>query len=706
GNNPLDPYLVKLDEVKRGVINHPLRFSITRGYNSNYQSIMWPANYGTGWCEAGVIAYNITNGGSNYSSSTTITLVGGHSVNGSPDTNEATATVTVTNGVITAVTPVSYGGDYFTNPVSVTVQLNNVGSGTGAVISPVVDYPCLPYGARLVLDPTYLSQHSGAGCSAGSKCLTGAGLTVAQALATYGMVDLDNTCCAIFSTYGDVDLEEDPNTFGQIASSSSGIGTLSMANFHIVDTSPLAKNASTDHTNCSGGLPCQNGQVLPFNNAGLIPPGAAWITATNASGTSNVVSFILIPPTIGTTYTEIAVLAGDYSGSKGTSGGYQIPFWVNGITNKAVTWSLQAGAQGTITSGGVYTPPATLGTTGLQDVATATLTADPNVTASVYIDLLPNSGNYQANTIRVNTGRTGSNFGPDGNGNYWLKEVGSEIGAATRKSDGSWNFYKGTGESGVYPTYAYTSSDIRHRFIVPNGNYKVRVLGGWGNGSPSSAMSDKNWNHMPVTIMATNAGVPTIEGLHWNMMQMAAWPYAANSNSDYTFGSIVSNNVLDVAMGPDIPQPGWTTCGSTHSGSCYHQPEVSGVVVAPDASSAHWQIDVVSIPSQNGGTYIDSSQNQTVSPGKSVYLYLQDWYTGLNDATWMLLSGAGTLTPTTLQLTPNITMNVAQYTAPSTQPNDNQGVVIQAQSQSNPSVKATFTLRLKNTSAAPVNYFK
>jgi hypothetical protein len=72
-------------------------------------------------------------------------------------------------------------------------------------------------------------------------------------------------------------------------------------------------------------------------------------------------------------------------------------------------------------------------------------------------------------------------------------------------------------------------------------------------------------------------------------------------------------------------------------------------------------------------------------PGQQLRLYVVDWYTGLSDAQWSILSGPGTIQNGVDQFG----VPCALYTAPSTQPTPGTGVVIQAQSASNPSITAT-----------------
>jgi hypothetical protein len=92
----------------------------------------------------------------------------------------------------------------------------------------------------------------------------------------------------------------------------------------------------------------------------------------------------------------------------------------------------------------------------------------------------------------------------------------------------------------------------------------------------------------------------------------------------------------------------------------------------------------------------------TVALNSTTTLYLRDWYTGINDPVWTLVSGPGTLTTTTTQLSMTENVPIAQYKAPASQPHGGQGIVIQAQSASNPNLQATVMLQI-NGGGGPGN---
>lgn len=709
GGGMLAPYTLHISEVKAGVVKHALHGRLPGLNNSNFNNLMWPATYGAGSCNAkDIVGWTITNGGSGYSPSTTVTVSGG----GQPNI-ASKFTPVISGGVITGLNMIhsSFNGSLcpstgwcgYTSAPNFNVA--DSGGGTGAAITATIDYPCPPMGSRIVLQSSYLTAHTGAAgaCPAGSNCLNGAGLVVATALNQYGMIDLDNNSNT-FTVDAGPDLYQDITAYNQIQGQ---IATIPFSAFDFYDQSKLAISTLqgiNNQTGCSGG-PCGQSQVQPDNDLGITVPGSVWITATNSSGQSKSVDINLVPPTIGTYDEVIYVLAGNYTGSRGTSGGIQLPAWVNGTGSPSLTWSCSSCA-GSITTAGIYTPPTSLSTTGTVDTAVATLTSDTNVTKSIYIRLLPNAGNFLTDTIRVDAAiSTTAQTGPDGNGRYWLGNVGAKIGDVNSTTDStqwSTNPAENTQLSTAY--YSTSADDHHYKFYLPNGNYRVRILSGWIGTSVISATS---WNHMPVNGLVTDRGVGTFKLLHWNMMEQAGRTYAGASNSDMIMSATVTNNILEIDNSNDFPSPsGWPSCNS-HGGTCQSWPETSGIEVLPDTTTAHWEIGVTNgVPPSNVSTWV--SNKVTVAPSGKINLFLRDWYTGLSDAQWSILSGPGSLVTSNTQLSPTQFVPIATYTAPVTQPPAGTGVVIQAQSASNPSVSAIIAIPISSPGgpSTGAGYFK
>lgn len=745
GNNVL-PYLVHLSEVlgtngTNGVIKHALHFNGPQGADGWANNLMWPANWGTGFASGeDIVGFTINNGGSGYDANTTITVSGGLDTYNATGTcvtvpaAESQWTPVITGGVITGATYKHLGWGckdnsgnlhlYIGTPPAFTVTVSDPGgSGSGASLTAQYGYIGLPYGGRYGLDKTWLAGHSGS-CTLGSPCYApGPALTVLTGLANYGMFLLDNQGGgnSWLINFAD-DIQEDPAARTAI---NNALSQLNFANFHIYDNTQLGESTLQNLHNATGcnddfaGQPCHVSHVVANNNLNYIPPGAAWVTATNSSGSSLATSMYLQAATIGTPDAEIYMLTGDYTGSKGTSGGYQIPYWVRGTTNTAVTWTCPS-CVGTITSGGIYTPPLTYSTIGTKDIALCTLQSDPNVQIAVYINLLPDSGNYVPNVIRVDTG-TSSNI-TDGNGHSWLGGIGFR-GNGYELYNNSWNNYVAPSGSGsektVYNTSQLLQSDFLYKFIVPNGDYKVRLMCGWDEETWGPAgISVTTWQEMPYMIWSNDNGYTGqaggsggIKGLFWNMLEHAAKPFAQDANSDFIFGDKVVDNTLMLGLGGANPGPnnGFTSCTSVNGvngGLCFPIPELSGVDIEQDNTAPYWAIAATNALSQSAGPFI--TDRPSVVPGGSIGLYVQDNYTGLTnqttgytDAVWSLI-GPGALTPITMSLTPGLSYQLEEYTAPSSATKTDALAVVKACSASSPSTCASLNIRIagNNTGAS------
>jgi hypothetical protein len=281
----------------------------------------------------------------------------------------------------------------------------------------------------------------------------------------------------------------------------------------------------------------------------------------------------------------------------------------------------------------------------------------------MHLTIIPNGSN-PSGSIRIDCGTKGST---DGNGNVWLADQGFEAGAYVQLGGDypGWFNAGSSPEIGVYESDIYTfGSDLVYNFVVPNGNYKIRLMmGTLYNGQP----------YYMSTFPYKWSGRLDLEA----QGQIAAhnYDFALNEPSGYTqivglpadtyIPAKVTNNTLEIAVRGVFLQSDTAIYGNACS-SCM-SPGLNGLEVIPDGTPAHWSID--------------TQQMTTVSPGSSLQLYQVDWYTGLSDVQWSIISGPGTISSAGL------------YTAPTTQPAGGAGLVIKAQSASNPAVSATATLR-------------
>ncbi len=528
---PLAPLTLHLDEIKAGVVNHAMRFTVAGGYIQALQ--YWPANSGNG-CG-------------------------------------------------------------------------------GCTSSP-------PYGARFRLKASYdISKFS-----ATAKVLL-------TALKQYGMF-LADAGTGPTITVG-TDVSEDPATMGVLGEISGA--QIGMSNFEAVDESSFIVSNSSARVNPANGFET--------------PSSFAVVNATDQTNAAYQTSFpVPLQSTIvGIPSPTMVIMAG--------MTGYQLTSWVTGVSNPTTTWSLVSGV-GTVTAGGLYTPPATVASPS-QAVLQVTSAAEPNSFAKLYVTVLP-IGTNPAGSIRIDSGNPSGTT--DGNGNVWLGDIGFENGGYAQKAGDypNWQSLNGNAERNVYQSAGYTyGNDIVYTLIVPNGNYKARVMFGQiYNGCNTSACVNYNPNvnvtsHRPLDVEANG--------------QIALHNYDFGLANNYLYAvpvdvyipAQVTNNILYVALRinlPDVPT------------SAAPMPIINGLEIIPDSTSPYLTID--------------TQQKTTVSAGSTLQLYATGWYMS-NAASWSI-SGPGSIDQNGL------------YTAPATAGSSAQTVTITATSSVTPSINtsATFTI--------------
>jgi hypothetical protein len=242
----------------------------------------------------------------------------------------------------------------------------------------------------------------------------------------------------------------------------------------------------------------------------------------------------------------------------------------------------------------------------------------------------------------------------DKNGNVWLADQGYEAGDYTQLAGDypAWPAQSNP-EIGVYQSAANTyGSDIVYRFVVPNGNYKLRFMLGQlydGSYSASGCTFGKKL-HSPMMVEAQGI----IQAHNFDMG--ASINYACATPVDIYIPAQVTDNNLVAALRVVVPdgQQGTTA------------PEINGFEVIPDSTAPFLAID--------------TQGKSTVPVGTTLQLYVQNWYMS-NSVTWSV-SGPGTVSSTGL------------YTAP-TAVSSPQTVTVVATSTVNPSVTATLFLMIK-----------
>jgi len=467
-----------------------------------------------------------------------------------------------------------------------------------------------PYGARFRLKASFDISSFNAKAQ-----------VILTALKQYGMILADaGTGPAITVS---MDLSRDPAALGALGQISKAHITL--ASFEAVDESSLKLSAHSSEVNP--------------NNGYVQPATFAVVNATDQSNSSAQINYPIALQGVNIALPEpvLYVAAGSYTA--------QLPWWVNGSANQNVTWSLVSGL-GSVTPGGLYTPPSSVANaTGVKLQATSA--ADPNATVFQSVVVVPAGPD---GVIRINSG---GGRATDRNGNVWLSDQGFEAGDYVELGGDypGWPAQSNP-EIGIYQSAAYTyGSDIEYRFVVPNGNYKIRFLMGQPyNGAASSGCTFGTKQHAPIMI--------DVQG------QIAAHNYDFGKSINYACAvpvdiyvpAKVTDNTLRAAL----------RLVTTDSQRGTSSPEINGFEIIPDTTTPF--------------IAIDTQQQTAVNPGSVLQLYAIGWYMG-NAVTWSI-DGPGTISQTGL------------YTAPSVAPSSPQTVTVTATSTVDATITATATLTI------------
>jgi|GEM_PF-2861242 len=468
-----------------------------------------------------------------------------------------------------------------------------------------------PYGARFLLksvsqggpDPNVV-------CLQGSEALNTDCVTMLTALQHYGML------------LADIGLNNEIQAFTDLTADATSRAALNLianaripiTSFYAVDESSLQQTVSANFQTFANGTYSVNP-----DNGYVTPASSAVITAVPATGTPAKVAIALQGTAVGVSSNELTIAA--------NVSGYQIKSWVNPSTlDQSVTWTLVSGV-GTVTASGVYTPP-TSTISGENAMLRAVAAADPLAVTYVSVKVLTTGSSPVVGTIRIDSASEVETT--DGNGNIWNSESGLEASLPTASSP-DYPTWPGI-EGNQYGTVLYTrGGDIAYSLIVPNGNYKVRVMYGQiFNGDVTSAPFAQSFTTNPVLV--ETQGNIVAHNYDWNLAANFKYQKAA----DIVVPAKVTDNLLSIrAMvnTPDTPvslingqaplYQGTTPFLVGNSGN--KSSSVNGIEVIPDTTAPHWLIDT------QGATSITSGQN--------IQLYVVDWYSGVNDPLWTIVSG-------------------------------------------------------------------
>lgn len=588
---PLARLSLRLADIRAGVVTHALRFTLCTGcINSAYY--LWPATQPNGSQTP-----NAPPMGARFRLKKSIVVTG-----------------------VTAINVTSGGSGYTSAPTVTIAGCQVAPTATALVSSGVLSSVVLSNPGTNCVSPTISFGGPGSGAAATLSTWSPVAQIILTGLQNYGMFLADNGGSGQIQT--DTDLLQDPSIMSALTEIANA--RLAASAFEAVDESSLMMSANS-------------GQVNP-NNGYVTPPAYAVVTATDSQGNKTTLPIAVLPVLVGVPYPKMTMEAG--------MSGYQMQSWVNNSTNQSVVWSITSGP-GSITSGGVYTPPTAVATP-TSVVLKATAAADSAASTTVVLTVIP-AGTNPANAIRIDVGNTSSYT--DTQGNLWLPDtLGWESGAYSVQNDSyPTNAWNNIPDQALYQTYYYTWGDdiIYGPFIVPNGNYKIGFSIAQGNCSGTfdeTAVFDNGLTNGPVDLEANGV----IE-LHFDLAKQVnnacRVPYTAY------IPATVSNNLLFAAV------------RATGGASTQSITKLNALAILPDSTAPYLTVDT---------NYANGMAADTTAQ-----MYAVGWYMS-NAVTWSV-TGGGSIDQTGL------------YTAPATL-SASTTVTITATSTANPSVSVSVPL--------------
>jgi hypothetical protein len=317
---------------------------------------------------------------------------------------------------------------------------------------------------------------------------------------------------------------------------------------------------------------------------------------------------------------------------------------------------------GSITSDGLYTPPADL-SEGASAVLVGTSALDLNVTAKIYAKLLLPSGAPIA--VRIDTGSPIPTT--DLSGNVWAADPGIEGATQTGVTSsvpGDYPHWVTSNPVGaVYESLAGGPNDLHLTVAMPNGNYLVHTLFGVAYNGCWPACGSRWTDNNRFSTYTFNPQVLETQGQvqnHlYNFGALANYQYA--TPVDAFVPARVLNNILEIGIYSLAPDSG-PNYAPTAGGKINI---LNGIEILPDPAAPHW--------------VIDTQQQTSIASGADLQLFVVDYYTGSNVATWSVLKGAALISNSGLLSLPQGSKT-------------GDTVIVKAASVSNSNVFATATL--------------
>lgn len=211
----------------------------------------------------------------------------------------------------------------------------------------------------------------------------------------------------------------------------------------------------------------QNAHIAPSNFEAVDESGLAVASSSGLTNTGEtVVATSTAKPSVSASMpvvlTGVTVnLPNDIMYLQAGVGATNLTAFVHGGATNAVTWTMNPQV-GTLSSGGVYTPPAT--STTLQ-TTTVTATSADNASVAARMTMAV----YLNGTIRL-VPAAASNYA-DSKGNIWLNGLAGD-GGYGYNNGGTW---PNTPDITLYeiPIYGGGGMDLRFDLVVPNGSYQI-----------------------------------------------------------------------------------------------------------------------------------------------------------------------------------------------------------------------------------------
>jgi Malectin domain len=211
----------------------------------------------------------------------------------------------------------------------------------------------------------------------------------------------------------------------------------------------------------------QNANIAPSNFEAVDESGLAVASSSGLTNTGEtVVATSTANPSVSASMpvvlTGVTVnLQNDIQYFQAGVGPVQLTAMVHGGASNKVTWTINPQV-GTLSSSGVYTPPAT-STTLQATTITATSADNSSVAAQMTLAVYPNG------TIRL-VPAAASDY-TDSKGNVWLHGLAGD-GSYGYDNGGTW---PNTADISLYkiPIYGNGGVDLRFDLVVPNGSYQI-----------------------------------------------------------------------------------------------------------------------------------------------------------------------------------------------------------------------------------------